>query len=47
MANPSGQAIGYELELYAKSLGLLNFEFLVVESNLENLNILKLLMGRF
>ena len=31
------QAIGYELELYAKSLGLLNFEFLVVESNLETL----------
>ena len=30
------QATGFELELYAKSLGL-NFEFLVVESNLENL----------
>lgn len=30
------QEIGYELDLYAKGLGL-NFEFLYVESNLENL----------
>ncbi|KAL0004435.1 hypothetical protein SO802_011996 [Lithocarpus litseifolius] len=30
------EAIGFELELYAKSSGL-NFEFLVVESNLKNL----------